>query len=128
VLCQHGETECDADTLEACVMHAYPQPTKYIPFLYCFEGVSGSAADAAEGCALKSGLDWATIQSCTSNKTLTASLDAGDAQLTAQLGQSKMGTPWIMINGAHLEDPDKMLSAVCAAYRGTKPAGCNGAY
>lgn len=128
VLCQHGQTECDADTLEACVIHAYPKASSYVPFLYCFEGVGGAAADKAEGCALKAGLDWDTIQSCTQNKTLTSSLDAANAKRTAELGKSKEGTPWIMVNGKHLDDPDKLLNAVCSAYKGTKPAGCSGAF
>ena len=36
-LCQHGEDECVADTLEACAMDLYPAPKAYMPFVTCFE-------------------------------------------------------------------------------------------
>lgn len=126
VLCQHGPGECEADTLEACVMHVHPQPTQYVPFLDCYEGQGGAQHAKAKGCATGAGLDWSSIQACASNTTLAATLDAANAKATAALGPSKLGTPWVIVDGTRVEDPMKLLSAVCKAYQGPKPAGCHG--
>ena len=126
ILCQHGKEECEADTLEACVMHLHPEPAAYVPFLYCFEGVGQSQQSVAQKCATENQLDWSAISSCPSNSTLTASLDAANAARTAKLGTAKIGTPWILVNGEQT-DPDKLLHAVCAA-ASPAPAGCAGLY
>lgn len=127
ILCQHGKDECEADTLEACVMHVHPEPAAYVPFLYCFEGVGQSQRSVAQKCVAETHLDWSAISSCLSNTTLTASLDASNAARTAKLGAAKIGTPWILVNGKQT-DPDKLLHAVCAAAGDPAPAGCGGSF
>jgi hypothetical protein len=36
--CQHGGDECQADTIEGCVIKHYPDPATYMKFMVCFEG------------------------------------------------------------------------------------------
>ena len=47
------------------------------------------------------------------------------AKRTVALGSSKLGTPWVLVNGKYLEDPDTLLNKVCEVYKGEKPEGCN---
>ena len=109
---------------QGCAIAHYPDPAKYVPFIYCFEGVHQSDLSALGKCASSAGMDASAIKTCASGSE-GKQVEAENARLTVALGPSKLGTPWIMVNGQHLEDPDAMLSAVCTAYTGTKPAGCS---
>ena len=124
-MCQHGEAECEADTLEACAVELYPDFKQYMPFVYCFEGKGHSASTRAEGCAQETGLDYAQLKACAQGSQ-GAQLDAANAKATADFGSSRLGTPWLVVNGRALEDPDTLLKSVCSAYTGKLPAGCSG--
>lgn len=124
VVCQHGQKECDADTLELCAMHIYPAPAAYAPFVYCFEGVHESDWSAAPSCAALTGLSWDLLSACFEDEALTGRLEADAARATAALGSAKQGTPWVLVNGEVLEETDALLTTVCKAYKGEPPAGC----
>ena len=113
------------DTLEACAVALYPDFRVHMPFVYCFEGKQHSSSARAEGCAQQAGLDYSKLQACASGPQ-GAKLDAANAKLTADFGSSRLGTPWVVVNGKALEDPDTLLKSVCSAYSGALPAGCKG--
>ena len=46
------------------------------------------------------------------------------AKKTAALVPVHQGTPWVLINGVSFTGQD-LLTAVCAAIKGAKPAGCS---
>lgn len=115
--CQHGSTECTADTTEGCAIKHYP--TTFWPFIYCYEGQGGKA----KKCATSASMDYSVLETCV-NGAEGEAVDAMNAQLTAQYGTSRLGTPWVVVNGKALQDPATLLKTVCAAYTGTKPAGC----
>ena len=52
-------------------------------------------------------------------------LDAANAKATAALGASKIGTPWVLLQGKHVET-DGLLKQVCDAIGSVSspPAGC----
>ena len=91
-------------------------------FVYCFEYEHELDMAHAEGCAESTGLDWSRIQSVYHDKTRVQALNALNARQTAQ-AQGRQGTPWVYVNGAHVEDPNSLLEAVCKA-AGSAPAGC----
>lgn len=122
-ICQHGEDECKADLIEACTIGLNPDVAAYGPFVGCFEGVHQSIPSAAKGCAESVGLDFDAIAACVSGPAGQA-YNTANAKRTAAVGTGRKGTPWVVVNGQALEDPDTLLSAVCDAYTGTKPAGC----
>lgn len=122
--CQHGGDECQADTIEGCVIKHYPDPATYMKFMVCFEGEHEAKESAAEGCAKSSGMEFSTISSCVNGPEGDA-VDAVNAMATAKYGTGRLGTPWVVVNGKALQDPEKLLKTVCNAYTGTKPAGCN---
>ena len=128
-VCQHGSSECDGDTLENCVMSAYPDPKDFSPFVYCFEGVHQSRKSAGEACAVESGLSWSKIQAVCNDAAAVAKLDAAAARQTAVTWKAaipNIGTPWVLVNGAPIPSDD-LLQNICDAYTGSKPAGCAGA-
>lgn len=126
ILAQHGESESKADLLEGCVIDLYPDAAVFGSFLVCFEGQWQSDPSAAGPCAKTLNIDMDRIHACMETKG--AEIDARNARRTALLGTSKIGTPWIMINGVNLKDPSTMLKAVCSAVEaagGKLPKGCN---
>lgn len=122
-LCQHGTEECNADTLEACVMDVYPEPSAYTKFITCFEGEHESSLAAAPKCAAASGLDYAPIAACAGNLSRAEALDVANAKATVALGVSKVGTPWVMLNGVNVVSTG-LLQQVCAAFGSDLPVGC----
>merc|ERR1711871_734950 len=59
ILCQHGETECQQDTLEGCAFALASSAQQSLDFLLCFEGDHKSDLGSAETCAKSSGLTMA---------------------------------------------------------------------
>lgn len=124
IWCQHGEQECYDNRLEGCVIHFSPEPATYNVFMHCYED-----SESVDACASKAGFsssEVASIKSCaTAGNKLGDSLEVANAKATIQLGMSKLGTPWVLVNGKYLEDPDSLLQTVCSEYTGSAPAGCN---
>ena len=138
-LCQHGPGECEGDSLEVCAMSAYPSPTIYTQFVYCFEqsclydGDDPTASTCnmttafIEQCAAFAGVSATPILECYEDEPRVAALDLVVAKATAALGTSKTGTPFVLVDGAPLDDVDLLLPAVCGAWQaqdGQLPAGC----
>jgi len=105
-------------------MHIYPKPEVYIPFFVCYEGTNHCDSGAASSCAAKLGVDTSAVDACVSDESLVAQLNEDNAKATAALGKSKLGTPWILVEGKHV-DPDDLLAEICAAYKGDLPPGCD---
>lgn len=126
LLCQHGDVECNGNIVMACAIKTNPSFQKYMPFINCFEGDHDASNSSASACAQLAGLDWSVIETCVSS---AEGVDAtvANAQATLSLGNGKLGVPWVLINGEQVEDTDTLLSAVCEAYNGVKPAACSGA-
>lgn len=126
-MCQHGQLECDADSLEACAMAVYPDAKDHAPFVTCFEGEHASNLSFVRKCASVAGLDPDSIEACVADKARSTVLDRALAQRTAQLGDAKKGTPWVLVDGKNLEETGALLATVCSAWTakgGTAPAGC----
>merc|ERR1711907_8372 len=77
----------------------------------------------SKACATQAGLDHSVLQACF-NGAESAELQKKFAALTPKNHQY---TPWVLINGKQWQSHGKhtFLSAVCKAYKGSKPAGCS---
>lgn len=122
VLCQHGKDECDADAYETCARSLYPK-AQYAEFLTCFEGVNQARLNMVSHCASVAKMNFLALEKCFYLDR--PALDAQMAKATAALGKAKLGTPWVLLNGVHVE-PTGMLKQVCSALakEGKMPSGC----
>lgn len=122
--CQHGDDECAANRLEACVINYFPDPAKYYKFMSCYEDGSSSFQKCASAAGIpKQAMN--SIQACSQDGSrIGDSLQVANAKATAKLGSSKLGTPWVIVNGKYLDEPDNLLQTVCSEYTGPTPKGC----
>eukprot|EP00299_Pterocystis_sp_00344_P016185 c8115_g1_i7.p1 GENE.c8115_g1_i7~~c8115_g1_i7.p1 ORF type:complete len:162 (+),score=28.48 c8115_g1_i7:402-887(+) len=127
IICQNGPEECQGNLIEGCVVKYYTSNV-YASFLDCAEGDHSGSVAAMPGCAATANIDWNLISSCINNVTEANEVHLTYAQKTIALGAAKQGTPWILVNGVVLKDPDDLFLAVCEAYQGVKPLPCGMAY
>jgi hypothetical protein len=124
ILCQHGDDECKEDTIEGCAFAVADDQKDALAFLYCFEGIQMSDLDSVDKCAQKSNIDATKLHTC-ANGEQGQQIDIKNAVKTTKLGSTKLGTPWVVVNGEYVQDPMKLLSSVCDAISGDKPPGCS---
>ena len=126
IICQHGQTECQANDVEMCVTYSYPHAEHQIAvmnFMYCLEITFGLDLTQVPTCALSAGLDMNVLSACATS--LLPKLKVHYATETAALGNAKDGVPWVVVNGQAMgDDVSTFLATVCAAYTGPKPADC----
>lgn len=133
VQCQHGPNECAADIVENC---AIAQGPGYFGFIDCFESAyannwrTGSLKPmyaAAAKCASSNNIDVSKLKACYAGPE-GKKLQAAAAKATNSLNPPHQYTPWVTIDGKNqnLNSPKwSLLSAVCSAYQGPKPAACS---
>lgn len=123
-LCQHEyrTPECEANRREGCAVHYYPDPTKWLPWVRCYEGNGDLSAANAQTCAKQTGLDFDKIEACQTG-ILGKQLDNTNAKATLAYAGQWQGTPTVTVGDE--ENPSDLISAICSAYTGTKPAGCS---
>ena len=114
IFTQHGTGEESADTMESCAIAHYPDIEAQWQFVYCFEGQHGAQMSAAQFCAKSAGMDYAALHTCATGAE-GASLDAAAARRTAQYGLTRLGTPWIVINGKCPSDTATTAPALTTA-------------
>ncbi|KAK2874016.1 hypothetical protein QQF64_004060 [Cirrhinus molitorella] len=128
--CQHGEPECYANMVEACVLYAADHAA--FPVIYCMESSADVLKSAKPCLQLYAPLvKWPTIESCTRGE-LGRSLMHQNAVKTEALKPAHTHVPWITINGEYTSEwEDKAMSTlfnlVCSLYKGIKPPVCTGA-
>eukprot|EP00697_Spironema_sp_BW2_P015367 gnl/Spiro4/6184_TR3177_c0_g1_i1.p1 gnl/Spiro4/6184_TR3177_c0_g1~~gnl/Spiro4/6184_TR3177_c0_g1_i1.p1 ORF type:complete len:237 (+),score=42.79 gnl/Spiro4/6184_TR3177_c0_g1_i1:34-711(+) len=123
ITCQHGEEECKGNMMESCVLFVAPKIAQWFPVMDCMEA-SGDPFTNAKSCVTQSGVNWTAVNQCY-NGQQGKTLQDQAAAVTNNLQPPHQWTPWIVVAGAPLSDPDTLQSAVCAAYTGTKPAPCS---
>jgi interferon gamma-inducible protein 30 len=127
ILCQHGEDECKVNLVEGCAKSLHPMWTDYMPFFVCIEDdANPTSSQSIQKCATSAHLNGTAIEACAMDVVSSAKVSAANAYATAKLGKSKLGTPWVVVNGKVLQDPaSEFRSSVCNAWSGAKPAICS---
>lgn len=124
--CQHGPYECLLNTVEACAIDIWPQPTKYFPFIFCVEDlVSQRKHREWESCFAKLGLDSTPINQCYKGD-YGKKLELKYGAETEALKPPHQYVPWVVVNGVPLyDDYEDFLIHICNAYQGTvTPESC----
>uniref|UniRef100_A0A671PF57 Gamma-interferon-inducible lysosomal thiol reductase n=1 Tax=Sinocyclocheilus anshuiensis TaxID=1608454 RepID=A0A671PF57_9TELE len=123
--CQHGEPECYASMVEACVLHAANHAA--FPVIYCMESsadVLKSAKPVSQHNSEPTLLPLTTIESCTRGE-LGHRLMHQNAVKTQALKPAHTHVPWITFNG--VRPSQSRAFALIVIYRGIKPPVCTGA-
>ncbi|GMI34270.1 hypothetical protein TrRE_jg9316 [Triparma retinervis] len=118
VLCQHGETECFANSYEQCAIDIYPDQDDFLPFVGCVAKIPTqfkmSQDSSFEDCADQAGLDFSLISSCHSDPSRAWDLQVSNSELTPE---DHTYTPWIVVDGELYDNASHDLQkAVCDAY------------
>jgi len=123
--CQHGELECQGNTLELCTIAHYNTTKDNIPKwfdpLVCYESLGENMISRGEKCATAYGLDWSALQTCYNGPEGKALFAAAYQQT---LPTNHKFTPWVVVNGEAQMNPGAFVEAVCKAYTGPQPAAC----
>lgn len=114
---QHGATEGNVNRYLACAKGFESDTVKYFDFVDCMESSYGQDVDGvAEACAKT--FDFSSLKACYDGA------DGDAAQIAeAMATPSHQGVPYLEIDGKQGETQG-ILAQVCAAYTGSKPAGC----
>lgn len=119
VVSQHGAAEAEVNRVEACAKKLAGDWHRFWPFLVCMEQEfdrQGLAASAH--CAAQAQLDNAALQACSEGA------DGEEALALEARGTFDHETvPYIAVEGQQIW-LEEVLDKVCAAYTGSKPAGC----
>ena len=118
VTCQHGDTECFANSYEQCAIDIYPDQSDFLPFVGCLAAVPTQfkmSQDATfEDCANGAGLDFSVIKECHDDADRAWDLQVKNSLLTPEDHEY---TPWIVIDGNLYDNSAHDLTkAVCDAY------------
>jgi len=120
VTCQHGELECEGNRWEQCGIAHYPDPAVHYPFYNCMEKVGTPWKTNVKKCAAEAKMDLSILRECFNGKE-SQELQKKFAALTPA---DHKYTPWVVIDGLEWNQKGSFLSAVCKAFKGTKPPGC----
>lgn len=129
--CQHGDGECQSDTLESCVMFELngknsdnmfaAQSYNAWPFILCMEEAEGNPTQG-ESCYTNSmlnanatSIEWSTISDCAINNANTVQTAAMKATPDHDY------VPWVLVNGNVVENSNALQKAICDAYTGSNP-------
>jgi len=133
VVTQHGPQEYEINRLQGCAQQvlsgqvgnwpasAESWAKRYWPLVACTEKQFGKGTTdaAAKTCAKESGVDLDELLACYNGPDGNAAVIAA-----AKATVDHAGTPTFKIDGNDA-DADSLLSTVCKAVSGTKPAGCS---
>ncbi|KAI3986503.1 hypothetical protein MKX01_037785 [Papaver californicum] len=127
ITCQHGPTECELNTVEACALQVWPAQDKHFNFINCVETfVYNGQQSQWKSCYSKLGYEEESINECY-NSGLGKQLELEYAKVTGGLNPPHKYVPWVTVNDVPLYDEYRTFETnVCNAYEGTKPAACKG--
>ncbi|KAM9385787.1 gamma-interferon-inducible lysosomal thiol reductase-like [Pholidichthys leucotaenia] len=129
--CQHGEPECRANMIEACILHLMDHLLAF-QVVYCMES-SADVLSAAQRCLqlYAPSVPWSRVNSCVKGRNGNQLMHF-NAAMTRALSPAHTHVPWVTFNGEYTEEnEDKAMSSlfhlVCELYKGVKPPVCTGA-
>lgn len=136
--CQHGEGECQADTLDSCVQYVlaggdtgsmFGKSMAAWPFILCMEEAEGDPLKG-ESCYQSTMLDtnattipWSQVATCAATQRIEMMQADQKATESGDLANHQY-VPWVVVAGDVLQNSNLLQKAICDAYTGTPPASC----
>jgi len=119
IQCQHGEKECEGNTILACMQEHYPittESTGFVPAFVCMEEENGVPKEDFKKCAFTHNVDYDKVMTC-ANGDQGKTLALAAAKNTEALDPPHEYAPWLTLNGAPMRDDAYDLQKnVCKAY------------
>jgi len=132
VVCQHGESECFGNMIQACAIDELQTSARYVPFISCMAKKNSAGAGmelASYECAKQHSVDIVAIKECVLSQRGRRLTEAA-AERTQSVGSDVDHLPYILINGEHMHRADEQTAApgsflevICDALE-PKPLGC----
>ena len=125
--CQHGQVECQINTMENCIIHyANNDFKKYMAPINCMESALNPLS-AAKKCVLNNHLDWKKVYSCANSKEGNRLMYKASL-FTASVfkGRKNEFVPYLMINGKFSNEQEDLSQTnfkklLIEKYLGYKP-------
>ena len=120
IIWQHGELEGAGNSIESCA-NEYGGGTNAdtFAFLTCFESSEhGGRPSALAPCAEANGLNATNIQSCYDDDEKRQAVVRDSAHKTCALNPQHQYTPWVVLQGEHIETPRSsaaLTKTICEA-------------
>mmetsp|Transcript_7062 Transcript_7062/g.12154 ORF Transcript_7062/g.12154 Transcript_7062/m.12154 type:complete len:314 (-) Transcript_7062:50-991(-) len=110
-VCQHGKDECFGNLIQACAIHLEPQDV-HMDFIVCMSArVEDSFEKSSYECMEEAGMDKAKMKDCVMGEQ--GSNITNEMAMKTEAVHGRVGTPWILVDGQNLENPDELQKAVC---------------
>ncbi|CAH1970013.1 unnamed protein product [Acanthoscelides obtectus] len=125
--CQHGETECYANKIHACVIDHVNNPVKQLKYIACMIKDNMIPDVAGEKCGQEQGIDFKPISQCAKGDKGTQFLKFF-GEKTHSLNPPVRFIPTILLNGSQTVVPQStvlkdFLKAICSVLK-FKPKLC----
>uniref|UniRef100_A0A0N4ZAU0 Gamma-interferon-inducible lysosomal thiol reductase n=1 Tax=Parastrongyloides trichosuri TaxID=131310 RepID=A0A0N4ZAU0_PARTI len=121
--CQHGESECDLNSLMNCAMHYIKDPNRYIPLVGCIQGKEDLNSAINQCLKTKEPSLSKIISTCSVEKEGRVLL-AMAGRRTASLNPGISFVPWVMINHKREIDAFYALEENVCMRLNPKPKQC----
>lgn len=120
IIWQHGELEGTGNSIEACAIeHGGGSNSEMFSFLTCFESSThGGRPTGLEPCAKSSGLNATAIKSCYDDDAKRQHVVQDAARKTCALNPQHAYTPWVVLQGQHVDTPrssSALTKVICDA-------------
>lgn len=115
-LCQHGESECLGNLIQACAMEELKEPNAYLPLIFCMSALPQYAVEKSSyECASHLNISMAPIRECVKSPKGNAAMHA-IAMHGNSLTPSRTHVPWVSMNGQHefLGDSGDVQGPLCS--------------
>lgn len=126
IQCQHGPDECTLNKAQLCAIKQGKTADVWWPYILCTEDARTGGVDSIDSCAdSTAGIDGPTLDTCYTGSE-GDDLLAQAGVVTDNLDPPHQYTPWVVLQGAPLENTSDITKSVCDAYTGSpKPAACD---
>jgi hypothetical protein len=112
-ICQHGNDECFGNLVQACVFSSEGQE-KAMELVFCMARVPEYGLEKSSfECMEKLSIDPKKIRTCVGSREGNNIMTELSKKTAAVPGRT--GTPWVMINGNNLENPNNLIKSVCGS-------------
>lgn len=122
--CQHGPQECVFNKISACAFSLYLDPKEVVLWSLCVDNQTKLSTPAAPEVVITTcgGAKQGDIKSCFAGGKAAERM----TEIARQTAALKLQySPWIMVNGKHMDWHLSLFAEVCKAYTGPdRPAEC----